>query len=427
MLKDLFKKDKANINVVILMAGTIVSQLIPILISPLLTRYFTPEEFGVFGLYFSLTMIFSIPVTGRYEYAIMLPKEDNEAVNVLSLSAFLALLFSVFLFIVLLFFHQPILSVLNSEAIGDSYFILAPTVLLIGLYQALNYWFNRKGDYLNLSYSRVARNTNSAVFGLFFGFTKIINNGLILADTIGQAIATGFFYYRFLKKYNEERKHISWIKMKEMAIRYKHFPKYNILSGFMQNASVHAPAIFLTSFFGNTVVGYYVLSYRIVSAPGSVIARAFGDVFRQQATEEYNKMGNCKILFMKTLKKLLILSVIPFLLLFFLAPTAFEIIFGNEWRLAGVYTQILLLMFFLQFTISPLSNMFIIAEKQDYEMYLQFFLLILVVLSFVIGYKIFNSSEACLYLFTFAYSIKYIIELYLSYQFCLGNKKINEQ
>lgn len=422
MLKELFKKDKANINVVILMAGTVISQLVPILVSPILTRYFTPEDFGLFGLYFSISMVLSIPVTGRYEFAIMLPKEDEDAINILSLSALIAFVFSFLLFVVLYFFHVPILSLINSESIGNWYLLLAPTVLLIGLYQSLNYWFNRKGDYLNLTYSRVARTSNSSLFSLIFGFTKMVGNGLILADTIGQAIATGFFYYRFLKKYNHFRQQISWTKMKEMAKRYVHFPKYNILSGFLQNASVYAPSILLTSFFGNTVVGFYVLSFRVVSAPGAVIARAFGDVFRQQATEEFNKSGNCKNVFIKTFKKLLILSVIPFILLFFFAPMAFEFIFGSEWRQAGIYTQIMLLMFFLQFTVSPLSNMFIIAEKQGQEMYLQVFLFISVLISFYIGFKIFNSVNACLYLFTFVYSIKYLIEFYLSYKFSLGKK-----
>ena len=71
------------------MTGTGLAQAIPIAISPILTRLYTPEEFGIFALYIAITAILTILVTGRYELAIMLPKEDEDAVNILSISEIL--------------------------------------------------------------------------------------------------------------------------------------------------------------------------------------------------------------------------------------------------------------------------------------------------------------------------------------------------
>ena len=101
-------KKKLSGGVSVLMAGTLISQLIPFLISPILTRIFTPQEFGAFGLYFSITMIFSVFITGRYEMAIMLPKDDRDSMSLVGLSLCITFSVSAILFVVVLFFGHEI-------------------------------------------------------------------------------------------------------------------------------------------------------------------------------------------------------------------------------------------------------------------------------------------------------------------------------
>ena len=79
MLKHLKPKSEFGRNVLTLMTGTTIAQAIPIAISPILTRIYTPEDFGVFALYISISTIFAVIVTGRYELAIMLPKKNKDA------------------------------------------------------------------------------------------------------------------------------------------------------------------------------------------------------------------------------------------------------------------------------------------------------------------------------------------------------------
>jgi len=411
-------------NVFVLMSGTFISQLIPFIISPILTRIFSPEEFGMFGLYFSISMIISVFITGRFESTIILPKSDADAINLAGLSLSITLLISILLFLLILFFKHPVSVLLKNPGIENWLFILPVTMFSIGLFQTLNYWNNRKEKYKQMAVSRVARSAGTSVASIAIGYALLKKGGLILGDTIGQLLASFLLFFTTWKNDKHLVKEISKSKMKEQAIRYQQFPKFNVASGLFQKISSHAPVLMLSSFFGETITGFFSFSQRIISAPSAIIARAIGDVFRQKANVEFLEKGNCSALFLKTLKLLAAIGIVPFTLFYFFAPEIFGFIFGKEWLIAGEYSKIMTVMFFLQFVVSPISSMFLIAEKQHIDLWIQIILLLGVLSSFAGGYNIFGKPEICILLFTFVYSCKYIVELYLSYKFSKGIKQV---
>jgi len=419
MIKGIFA-NKFNQNVTILLIGTVISQAIPIAISPILTRLFTPEDFGVFALYFSLSMILSVVVTGRYEMAIMLPKENEDAVLVAKLAMIISFFISLLLFLVILPFKTMIAVALNNKEIENWLLLLPVTVLIIGIYQSLNYLNARHEQFKILAFSRFTRATNTSAFSLLVGFFRLIKNGLIIGDTIGQAMATLFLFFRSGKIAGFKENNVKFETLKALAIKYKHFPLFNVPSGLLEKSSGQVPVIILTKLFGNALVGQFSLSQRVISVPTGIVARAFGDVFRQQATKLYIENGSCRELFVKTFKNLFFLSLVPFILLFIFSPSLFSWVFGLQWRLAGEYAQLMTPMFFLQFFVSPLSNMFYVAEKQQMDLVVQLLLFIGLCTALLVGFFIFKSAAIAIILFTVIYCIKYIIELFLSYKFSLG-------
>ena len=112
--------------------------------------------------------------------------------------------------------------------------------------------------------------------------------------------------------------------------------------------------------------------------------------------------------------------MLPFTILLLFSPLLFEFIFGKEWRIAGEYAQIMTPMFFLQFFVSPLSNMFYVAEKQKIDLIIQCFLFLGLCSGLAIGFYGFNSTYVAIVLFTTIYCIKYFVELFLAYKYSLG-------
>ena len=422
MLNKLKPKSEFSRNVLTLMTGTTIAQAIPIAISPILTRIYTPEDFGVFALFIAITAILGTVANARYELAIMLPKKDEDAINIFALGFIITCFISLMLLILVLIFNDYFTKLFGNDEISFWLYFVPITVFFSGLFNILNYFNNRKKNYKDLRNATILKSIVLAVVQLSVGFVKTGASGLIYGSIISNMFANMKLARNILKDKILISK-IKKVKVVALAKKYKDFPKYLILAHGINSLSGQSHIIFFSSFFNASVVGYLSFAQKLLGMPMSLIAISIGDVFRQEATVHYNKNKECINIYKSTFKKLFIISILPFTILFFLAPAIFSIIFGESWRVAGEYAQVLIPMYFLQFLTSPLSNMYMIAEKQKLDLYWQIYLLISVVSSILIGYFIFNDSYISIVLFTASYSIAYFINAIFTYNFAKGKIK----
>lgn len=410
MVEKLKPKSEFNQNVLTLMTGTTLAQAIPIAISPILTRIYTPEDFGVFALFLSITSIASVAATGRYELAIMLPKKDKHAINIVVLSTIITLLISFTSLIIIFIFNSQITNLLGNSKISSWLYFIPITVLLTGFYQSLNYWNNRKKRYKRLAISRIIQSGATATPNLTMGFSGLGGSGLILSRIIGQGFATYILGKLTLKEDKALFKEIKKLKIFALAKRYIQFPKFDILASILNASSHQATHILFNAIFNSTIAGYFYLTQRIIGLPITFIASAITDVFKEEASRDFNKLGNAKTIYKSTFTKLFILSLVPSILLYIYAIDLFIIVFGEDWKVAGEYTQILTPMLFLRFISSPLSFMLYIGEKQKLNLFGNFLFLLLTILSFYLA----DSAIETVEFLSYAYSFIYIIYLYIS-------------
>ncbi|OGC45117.1 hypothetical protein A2V49_02325 [candidate division WWE3 bacterium RBG_19FT_COMBO_34_6] len=208
--------------------------------------------------------------------------------------------------------------------------------------------------------------------------------------------------------------------MKYVAKRFVAFPKYNLPSNLVNVIANQIPIILLGSYFGLSVVGQYALTQKILGVPGALISSSILGVFKERASRDYRETNSCRNIYVKTFKALFKLSIIPFLLIFFVSPPLIPLIFGAAWKDAGIYAQILTIMFFFRFISSPLSYVLVIAEKQKINLSVQICLLIVTIFAMQLG-KTFNSVLISLLGFSIGYSIIYLIMLILSYKYSVNN------
>ena len=401
-------------NILTLMSGTILAQAIPIAISPILTRLYSPADFGTFALYFALAVLFGSLVAGRYELSILIPKQDENARQIVLFSIVICFIVSTILFIVICLTIDSLVQLMNNDDIKIWLYLLPLNVFMISIINILYYWFNRHKEYKVLAKTKILQSSNRALFSLLFGFFQK-SFGLIVGILVG---SFSNFIYSLKKAKDDNIFHKPNIhKMKILMKKYSDFPKFNILTTMLENISGNIPIYLLSIFFGPIIVGFFSLSQQVIRVPLSLIGVSFGDVFRQKASKDLQHTGDCRHIFLVTFKKLFIIATIPFILFYFIAPSLFLFVFGPEWEMAGIYAQIMTPLFFLQFISSPLSNMFLIAQKQKLDLLIQIFSFIVMLLGMVIGYYLSKDVSTILYIFTFIYSIKYLIQLTLSYRF----------
>lgn len=408
MIKRITQKSEFRRNIITLVTGTTIAQAIPSAISPILSRIYTPEEFGVFALYMSIVSIISVISTGRYELAIMLPRKDEYAFHLTALASFITLVVSILFFLIVLFFSDNIGKILKSTDIISWLYLIPISVLVSGLYQIMNFWHNRKKRYTEIAKNRILQSTGTASTQLSFYFI-IKSAGLILGQLIGQLIALIYFVNVYVTKDKKNYK-MSRIKTIAIARRYRKFPQIDVPTSFLNLAANQSPNILLVTLFSTGVGGFYYLTQRVLQAPITLISKSILEVFKQKASEDFAKKGHCREIYKKTFLSLLLITSFPSLILFFWVQDIFAIIFGEEWREAGEYAQLLIPALFFRFIANPMGFMFYIAEKQIWNLLTMICLFIGIMMSLFIAQKPVEAVGGI----SFSYSIYYFIHLVIS-------------
>lgn len=424
-LSTLFSKitsSEFNRNVAKVFSGTLLAQVIAIGISPILTRIYTPKDFSNLALYLSVVSILSVIATLKYDKAIILPKNDKNALALVVLSTFFTLLVGAIFFLLYFFFEYYIIRVFKVEGI-ETWLIFVPiTILARALYTILNTWFNRKKEYIVLSKNRVfTSSTNGGLKILFQIVGKLGAFGLVLSEAISQAASLCLFGYKFFKENDLAIKQLTKRDIINSAKKYKSFPIYSLPADFLSIFSRELPILMFSGYFGAGVVGFYMLTKRTLDVPFTLLSTSILEVFKQQATEDYHKFGNCKAIFISTLKKLVLISIVPFLCLYFIAPALFSFVFGEEWLIAGEYAQILIVMYFFKFTCSPLSYVFYVTDYLKFDLFLNIFILVVIYSALYFSYILFDNAKASIICLSLSYSFIYVITLLVSYWLSLGN------
>jgi len=419
MLNRLKPKSEFSRNVLTLMTGTTIAQAIPIAISPILTRIYTPEDFGVFALYMSIASMVAVVATGRYELAIMLPKKDEDAIQLVILSILIAVCISLITFLIVFILNKEITNMLGNPKISNWLYFVPLTVLLTGIYQSLNYWNNRNKEYKNLAISRVADTSTNATVNLLGIFFKIGASGLILGSIIGKIV--GIFS---LQRSRNMTTPVLYRKLKMIALarKYKKFPLINSLHTFINILKNNLVTIYISIKYTSSILGFYYFVLRIMQLPSSILGGSLAQVFYKQASVIYNNKKDIQIQVKHLIGTLALLAIIPAIILFFYSEELFVFVFGEDWITSGKYAKAIIPYIFFHFIASPLGMVPLITNLQDQAFYWGIAESILFVLSFVIGFYLFGDLHYTLFLLSIVFCIYFPIYFIWIYNISKGKK-----
>ncbi|MFW5720912.1 MAG: oligosaccharide flippase family protein [Bacteroidota bacterium] len=386
MVKGLFKIHYVK-NIMVLITGAAVAQALSLALAPILSRLFDPGAFGILGVYVSITGIITVISGGKYELAILLPKEKKIAANVFCLTLLIVFLVSLTTLILLFLLKPRIVMWFDLAELSSLIWFIPLSIFLGGSYNALNYWNTRNKFFNNLSISRiiqaVGREGSQVGIGLISNLQAV---GLTVGYLFGQFISV---INLIILTLNNDR-HIIYSSiniryLKKVAKDYTDFPKYSASQSFLNSLSSNLPAILLTYYFGAATAGLYWFTHRILLAPNQLIGNAVRQAFYQKANELNNKDISTKKLFVKTTLGLASIGIIPLLIVSIFGPFLFEFAFGSEWFMAGVYSKWLIIYWFFIFINPPSVMMFPILNRQKIHLLIDSVYLVLRLIVLIIG------------------------------------------
>ena len=365
MFLRLLKRSGFSKSLITLLTGTTLAQGITLLISPILSRLFTPHDFGVFGTFLSIVSAIALIASLRYEIAIVLPKKEDVAINLLALAAFLTIIISILSFIGILLFKYfyPGYEFLDQD-LKFLLFFIPVLILFIGFYQILNNYANRLKKYRSIVNYRVSNSLISSSVNIALGGLKFGPIGLLAGAILGNGISFVFFFKELYRDIKDQAGNISKAKMNEIAFTYREFPLVNSFQSISDMLQINGIIYFIIYFFNSFIVGSFSYALRILQAPMNLLGSAMAQIFYQQASELKNNGENLKDIVKKTMIKSAFTGLPIFLTIIIFGPPLFAFVFGETWREAGVYARILSPMLFFDFIRSPVSQVPLIIGRQ---------------------------------------------------------------
>jgi len=372
-------------NVITLVSGTGFAQLIAIAIYPVITRIYTPDDFGLFALYMSIISISTIIATGKYELSIMLPEKQKDAEGLLTLSMFITLMVSLVLMILVVVLNKPISRVLGNENISPWLYLIPVSTLLVGCFNTLRYYNNRAGRFRTITAANIGQSFTNSGVKLGIGALAEGPAGLISGTILGQITGFIIFFFRSKTSISGILRGTGKSNLKSLAREYSLFPRFNMVQGVINNFSSALPIFLFTHYFSAAIAGLYSLGYAIIYRPMGLVITAFFQVLFQNLIEKHNNQQKILPDIRKFLSRLAIVVLAPFIVFLLFAPEIFGIVFGEEWVEAGKYTQLMIPWLFMVSLTMPLSFIPDIFRRQKTAMTIDAVKVVARLASLVIG------------------------------------------
>lgn len=416
MLKNYFKSE-FNKNVLVLLKGTTIAQGLSILISPILSRIYTPEEFGVFALYASIVGIIGVIATGRYELSIVISKSDEEANSLVKLSLKIALFISGALMVLALFLADYFATLLKTPEIKNWLYIVPVSVFLLAFYNTFNLLFTRFKAFNKISNAGIIQSTTTNGLNLGLG---VFNNGalgLILGQIIGQLASVVYLF-------KSNGYSLSTIRKSKMRVgkKYAHFPLKNGLSGFLNILANQLPVLLISSLFGAAIIGFYSLVLKVLNLPMSLIGKSFSQVYYQKIAEIHKNEDDGEFRFVRnTTLKLLALGAIPSIILFLFGEELFSFVYGDEWAFSGQIASLFAFFYLIRFVYFSQSTYLIAKEKLGIELILNSIMFILQIGAIFFGYYFFKDAYLTFLFMAISGGLSYLLFLFVVFNIAKKN------
>jgi O-antigen/teichoic acid export membrane protein len=393
-----------------MLSGNTVSQVIPFIIAPILSRTFSREEFAVLANFMAIVGVIGIVSTGRLELAVPIPEEHKKAQEIAFTGFLITLGLGLISLLIPLFAYQ--IGQLYDDSKLPEYLWLVPlAVISYGLLGLSNNWNLRQERFHLISIGKISQSIVNNGLAAMLGYIGWGVNGLIISWLLSQYINIVILLVGVNRKV--KYKDFGLISLKTTLKEYKDFPLINSLHAF-SDIFISQFLLFwmISSYFGLVELGLFAMMNKYIKAPIVLVSSSVSQLFYVEAGKAINKGISLFPIIIKTVRTS-VLFAIPFtLVLIAIGPEIFRWYLGDKWEIAGLYAQYLSPMLFLYFVISPISGLPILLQKQTQAFIFSLIGSSFTILVFFIGISLKLQFVQTLFLYGLAFTLFYLLTLF---------------
>ena len=353
-----------------LVTGTLFGQLIGLGASPILTRIFSPNDFGIFSTLFAAAMFMAAFGALRLEDLIPALPVSLEALRLVQFIIALSVANAVLVLFVILFLGDDLAPLLSIPESGTAVLLMLPVLIIaFGTYSGVRAWAVRQARYADVGRAQIFRAVIMVGVPIVIGITGLVRlPGCTLA--LGQALGFFAFVGLLLQGFNERELRIlatpSWRKIKYALNANAGLVRATALAQIIAAVHGRLTILVIASVYGTTEAGFYALAERIADAPATLISRAIGDVYRQRAAKAHREGKSFLSLFRNVAILAFVLSATAYSTAYLIVPPHMGLIFGSGWDNSAFTMSVLLISTGFSFWTTALDNTAIIVGARGY-------------------------------------------------------------
>jgi len=349
--------------------GTAVAQLILLAATPVITRIFTPAEFGAFGVFLSVTMLLGAVGSLGYDRAVPLPETERDAVATLLVAFACGSLFALLTFAVLVALPRLAPGSAGGWLGGDMLWLAPPAILLQSWTLGLQYWFIRRKHYRALPTTRIATNVGVVIGQVGLGLASATRFSLALGQVFGTAMGALMLGLMGRVALRDVDLGAAAGRMRAMLVRYVRFPTFVLPSLFLNRGAFYIPTILVGALYGVEAAGFFALSQRLVGAPVEWMKQGVSQVLYGESSERArNNPAELLVQFHAVTRVLLIVGSVAAVGIAVAAEFLIAPVFGERWGAAARFLQAMA--FLVPFRAAYAStSQFNAIERQDLYLY----------------------------------------------------------
>jgi len=345
--------------------GSGAARLISIATIPLLTRIYSPEDYGVLAVYGALVAVIAPMMTLRYVLAVPLPRSDGMAANLMVMSGLLVLVMAALMTLIFWAFGDMVLGWMSMEVLAPWWWLVVLGAVAVAVYEGLSLWATRRRSYKAISQTKVVQSVMAVLVKIGLGLATFKPFGLLFGHLVEQSGGISSFALRFRQDFQRNAKRVSREAMLLLARYYRGFPAFRLPSQFLLAFSTQAPAMFAAALFGAGATGQLGLALMALAIPGNLIGQSVGQAFYGEiARLPKGSEVRIRALAYSVQKKLFLVGLPLTVALMLLGEPLFHVAFGERWTEAGMYASILAPFVLLQLTSAPLVQILNIYNAQ---------------------------------------------------------------
>lgn len=395
-------------NVGKLLSANIVAQALGLLVYPVLTRLYAPEDFGLLNLFMSIGGILALLATSEYQNAILLPLHENEAAKVARVAL---LVLSGWLIIITLTIplSTSIAHLLNAPGLSALYWLLVPFVGLAGCWAVYNSWLTRRREYGRISAYQLNQSATGVLTKLLFGWMGWMRSGLILSSVLSPFIAISVAIFRTKEAFHELwQSHDEPIR--NIANRYKRFPLYSMPRTLINNLSGNLPALLLTPYFGLNQLGFFAMAMTLAFRPISMITSSVHQVLFERVAQAVRNRESIVPWFKKWWLRGAVFVIPMMVLITVILPWLVNLFLGDGWEKTAILIRYMMPWMTCVCLVAPLAFISEVFGKQKLFLILEIVYLVLRVIAMGMGIWM-NSFEWAIILMSVAGTVVLLAQL----------------